>query len=263
MNEVQKIESEEHCLCDGKEKGDLRSTTKRIVTLAGQFVEFWKNDILPFDPAKITTNYVVGEDGIQHPDFDRVMLRKSAKYHHNCHIRYSPYNLARKRKSLRSKNKKAEVGQSSAFLRSSMGSNARISSSSAIPNPICIICSEHDAIENVYAAGEFHASKWKLNTKHVIKLTNNWRDIAVYIGNNALVSSLMIGDLGANCSFYHKRCSANLFNRFITKQKEECKGEIDIDHVKAAAWDKVIAFMNEILPSVAKEVFDLHELENI
>ena len=44
MNEVQKIESEEHCLCDGKEKGDLRSTTKRIVTLAGQFVEFWKNE---------------------------------------------------------------------------------------------------------------------------------------------------------------------------------------------------------------------------
>ena len=86
MNEVQDIFWEEHCLFEGKEEGDLRSTTKRIVTLAGQFVEFWKNDILPFDPAKIKTNYVVGEDGIQHPDFDRVMLRKSAKYHHNCHI---------------------------------------------------------------------------------------------------------------------------------------------------------------------------------
>ena len=48
----------------------------------------------------------------------------------NCHIRYSPYNLARKKKSLRSRNKKAELGQSSAFLRSSMGSNSRGSSSS-------------------------------------------------------------------------------------------------------------------------------------
>ena len=155
------------------------------------------------------------------------------------------------------------MGRSSAFSRSSMGSNARTSSSSAIPNPICIICSEHDAIENVYVAGAFHASKWKLNTEHVIKLTNNWRDIAVYIGNNALVSSLMIGDRGANCSFYHKHCSANLFNRLTTKQKEECKGEVDTDHVNAAACDKVIAFMNETLPSVAKEGFDLHELENI
>ena len=137
------------------------------------------------------------------------MLNKSAKYHHHCHIRYSPYNLARKEKSLRSKNKKAEVGQSSAFLRSSMGSNSRASSCSAITHPICIICGEHDASENVHAAGTFHASKSKLNNEHVIKLKNNWGDIAVYIGDNALVNRLMIGDLGANSSFYHKRCSTN------------------------------------------------------
>ena len=128
MNEVQEIEWGECCVCDSKEKGDLRYTAKGIVTLARQFVEFWKNDLLPFNPAKITTNYVVREDGT-------VMLRKSAKY--NCHIRYSPYNLARKKKSLRSKNKKVEVGQRSAFLCSSMGSNSRASSSST--------CGEHDA----------------------------------------------------------------------------------------------------------------------
>ena len=98
MNEVQEIEWEECCVCDGKEKGDLHSTTKEIVTVAGQFVEFWKNGILPFDLANITTNYVVSEDGTEHPDFERVVLRKSAKYYHNCHTRYSPYNLASKKK---------------------------------------------------------------------------------------------------------------------------------------------------------------------
>ena len=172
-------------------------------------MEFWKNGLLPFDPGRITINYVAGEAGTEHSDFERVMLNKSAKYHHHCHIRYSPYNLARKEKSLRSKNKKAEVGQSSAFLRSSMGSNSRASSCSAITHPICIICGEHDASENVHAAGTFHASKSKLNNEHVIKLKNNWGDIAVYIGDNALVNRLMIGDLGANSSFYHKRCSTN------------------------------------------------------
>ena len=80
MNEAHEIEWEECCVCDGKEKGDLPSTTKGIVTLARQFVEIWKNGLLPFDPAKIKTNYVVGEDGTEHPDFERVMLRKSAKY---------------------------------------------------------------------------------------------------------------------------------------------------------------------------------------
>ena len=120
MNEVQEIEWEECCVCGGKEKGDLRSTTKGIVTLAGQFVEFWKNGLLPFNPAKITTNYVV-EDGTEHPNFELVMLKKSAKYHHNCYIQYSLYYLARKKKSLQSENKKVEVGQCSSFSRSSMG----------------------------------------------------------------------------------------------------------------------------------------------
>ena len=128
---------------------------------------------------------------------------------------------------------------------------------------LCIICGEHDATENVHAAGAFHASKLKLNSEHVMKLTNNWRDIAVYIMDNALVNRLMIGDLGADSLFYHKRCFTNLYNRFTKKQKEQCKVKTDIDHVRAAAWDKVVAFMNGTLPSFAKEGFDLHELENI
>ena len=36
------------------------------------------------------------------------------------------------------------------------------------------------------------------------------------------------------------------------QQKEECNGKVDIVHVKAAALDKVIVFMNETLPSIAK-----------
>ena len=99
------------------------------------------------------------------------------------------------------------MGQSSAFLHSSMGSNSRASSGSAIPNPICIICGEHNAIENAHAAAA--SFKSKLNSEHVMKLANTWRDRAVYIGDNALVNRLMIGDIGADSSFYHKRCSSN------------------------------------------------------
>ena len=168
-------------LCDSEEKGSLRFTTKGIAKLAGQFMEFWKNGLLPLDPAKITINYVVGKDGAEHPGIECVMLRKSAKYHHSCHIGYSLYNLATKKKSLQSKNKKAEAGQPSAFLGSSKGSKSPASSISANPNSICTICGEHDATENLHAAWAFQASISKLNTEHLMKLTNNWRDIAVYI----------------------------------------------------------------------------------
>ena len=34
-----------------------------------------------------------------------------------------------------------------------------------------------------------------MNIEHVMKLTKNWRDIAVYIGDNALVNRIMVGDL--------------------------------------------------------------------
>ena len=73
----------------------------------------------------------------------------------------------------------------------------------------------------------------------------------------------MIGNRGANSSFYHKRCSTSFYNRFTKQQKEDCKEKTDTDHVKAAAWDKVIAFMSETLLSVAKKGFNSHELENI
>ena len=82
-----------------------------------------------------------------------------------------------------------------------------------------------------------------------MKLINNWRDIAVYISDIALVNRLMICDLGSSSSFYYKRFLTNLHNRFTKKQKEECKDIIDIDHVKAAAWDKAIAFISEALLS--------------
>ena len=69
------------------------------------------------------------------------------------------------------------------------------------------MCGEDDVIENLHAAEAFHASKSKLNTEHVMKLTNNWRDIAVYITDKATINKLMIGGLGTNSSFYYKRCS--------------------------------------------------------
>ena len=57
-------------------------------------------------------------------------------------------------------------------------------------------------------------------------------------------------DVFSTCS--PRRMFAGLYNRFTKKEKEEFKGKIDIYHVRAAAWDKVIAFMNETLPSIFK-----------
>ena len=70
-------------------------------------MEFWKNGLLPFNSAKITTNYVAGEDGTEHPDFLHIMLRNQ------LNIITVTFDIHQ------GKNKKAKVGQSSAFLCSS------------------------------------------------------------------------------------------------------------------------------------------------
>ena len=66
----------------------------------------------------------------------------------------------------------------------------------------------------------------------------------------AITSSRRLQDVFSTSS--PRRIFAGLYNRFTKKEKEEFKGKIDIYHVRAAASDKVIAFMNETLPSIFK-----------
>ena len=80
--------------------------------------------------------------------------------------------------------------------------------------------------------------------------------MALAIGDYGLASRLMIGDLGANSSFYHKLCYTKLYNKCIKKDSER-------KQTWAVAWDKVIAFMNETQDAEAQYGFEMDELEDI
>lgn len=81
-------------------------------------------------------------------------------------------------------------------------------------------------------------------------------------GDDELTSRLLVGDLGANRSFYHKLCSTKLYNKFVKKDKKRKQTGVDVKQVKAAAWDKVIAFMNETQETEEQNGFDIHQPEN-
>ena len=102
--------------------------------------------------------------------------------------------------------------------------------SSFLRNPhityLCTICGINDALSNLCAAGAFHATKSKLNINHVIQLTKKWREMAIGMGDDDLVSRLMVGDLGANSIFYHKSCYTNLHNEHVKLCKETKTTEI-------------------------------------
>ena len=75
MNEDQRIKWEECFVCDDEDKGGLRFTTKGIVIFCRTASGFLEERLVSFDPAKIATNYVVGENGTEHHNFN----------HHDCH----------------------------------------------------------------------------------------------------------------------------------------------------------------------------------
>ena len=69
--------------------------------------------------------------------------------------------------------------------------------------------------------------------------------MALRVGDDDLLSRLMVGDLGANSTFYHKECYSNLYNIYTRVCKESEKAGIDIEQYKDAAYDKVIAYIYE------------------
>ena len=125
----------------------------------------------------------------------------------------------------------------------------------------CIICNEIDELKNLLAAGALHATKTKLKADHATKQTEQWRNMATTIGDIRLASQLSTGDLGANSSFYHKRCYTKLCNDFIKKDNEIKQGGLNIPQIRVAAWDKVIAFMDEAEDN--SDGFDIHDLQDM
>ena len=89
-------------------------------------------------------------------------------------------------------------------------SSSRWSNDSSIPK--CIIHNETDELENLHAAGALHATKTKLKAaNHVTKETEQWTHMTTVIGDRRFAGTLSVGDLGANSSFYHKRCCTKLY----------------------------------------------------
>lgn len=68
----------------------------------------------------------------------------------------------------------------------------------------------------------------KLNVENVTKQIEKWGQMDLIDGDDELSSRLLIGDLGANRSFYHKLCSTKLYNKFVKKDKERKQTGVDV-----------------------------------
>ena len=222
------------CICE--EGGDLRSTNDGIKTLSSNLLKHWEDEVLDFH-----TERIANKNG--KPDCEGSMLGNNAKYHHDCTRKYTDYKRERKQKSLEKKRKKSNPLPSDNTAGPSLRNCDPQQVDSFKTNKVCTICGKGDKIQNLCAAGAFHATKSKLNTNHVAQLTEKWRKMAFRVGDDDLLSRLMVGDLGTNSTFYHKECYSNLYNIYTKVCKESEKAGIDIEQYKDAAYDKVIAYI--------------------
>ena len=68
----------------------------------------------------------------------------------------------------------------------------------------------------------------KLNVENATKQIEKWGQMDLIDGDDELSSRLLIGDLGANRSFYHKLCSNKLYNKVAQKDKERKQTRVDV-----------------------------------
>ena len=183
------------------------------------------------------------------------MKANIAKYHHNYKNNLSDYKLNKKVESTQKKKAKLSTDHSPNFCFSS----SRSSTDSSIPK--CIVCNEIDELKNLHAAGALHATKTKLKADHDTRQTEKWRHMATTIGDSRLASRWSIGDLRVDSSFYHKRCYTEWYNDFMKKNNEKKQGGLDIPQIRATAWDKVVAFMDEAKDN--SDGFDIHDPQDM
>ena len=57
-------------------------------------------------------------------------------------------------------------------------------------SPFCAICYKEDNESNLRAAGTEVATKDAVDTQHNAKLTERWKDMAIKVNNNSLITKL-------------------------------------------------------------------------
>ena len=186
------------------------------------------------------------------------MLRNNAVYHHDCYSNFSDYKLNKK---LKSKKRKFEKSPEAAGPSHSLRSQCE----NVPSNILCYICGNQDELCNLHAAGAKNATKDKLNYSYVEQQTIKWREMASLLGKEALLSRLVIGDVGSNSIFYHLICYAKFvkeYNAALMKLKDSAD-YIDVEAIQASAIDKVVGYICDIESENPGSAFFVDEMEGI
>ena len=99
----------------------------------------------------------------------------------------------------------------------------------------CAICNQTESPGNLHARGSFHATKRNVNAKHNKEVTENWKSMALKVGNKTLLNQLSTGDASSNELYYHVKCNKSLWKQCIKIDKENSNHDIEMKWRRAQA----------------------------
>ena len=101
-----------------------------------------------------------------------------------------------------------------------------------------------------------------MNAKHK-DVTENWKSIALKVGNEALLNHLSTGDASSNELYYHAKCLKSLWKQCFKIDKENNSYDVEMKWRRVQAYESSVSFVLEqeaIEPGSTFVVKDLNKL---
>ena len=246
-HERNKVINWNHCfICQNKKVPPDNTTEDGLKTLCANMTEIWELGELDWFESMVTVT-VEGK-----PDLYG-SIKDKARYHHKCKSRYNTQKIDRildKRK----KQNPAEGPSEKRTTRSSYDKNE-------FGSLFCAICGKQDDMDNLHAAGTFHATKNNVDASHNDELTTQWKVMAMKTGKERLLALLSSGDTTCNELWYHGECNVQMWNECRDIDAREQRN--DVEWKKAQAFHSVVTHVIEKMaddPDTSIPVKELNQL---
>ena len=222
-----------HCFLCKKRRPTDNNTEDSLKFLCGNMTKFW--ELGEFTDLKLWESLITvrKEDGS--PDLF-ASIKDKAKFHRDCSKRYGTDKIQR---ILDKRSAKENVSQPD-----------RMTTRSSIdtPNlgaPFCAICGKLDEEENLHAAGSLHATATNVDEAHAKALTDQWKSMAIKLGNDRLLGLVSSGDTASNELFYHGKCNLEMWNE--CNRIDAISKSSDINWRKAQAFHSIVTYIIETM----------------
>ena len=105
--------------------------------------------------------------------------------------------------------------------------------------------------------------KKNVDNKHNKELTNKWKNVAITVGNDSLLSLLSSGDLASNEMYYHTSCYKDMINKYNAINRKVNQNDEEQKWKKAQAFDQIINYIMEKENSEPGSVFFVQDLNTM